>query len=88
MLVSQSNSVVVASSVLYVLLHASADIGFLPFLGAFLLAMVAGVVSNVPGAVGVFESAMLLLLPDIPAATLLGSILAYRLIYYLIPLPC
>ena len=81
-----SIDLVVASSVLYVLLHASTDIAFLPFLGAFLLAMVAGVVSNVPGAVGVFESAMLLLLPDIPAATLLGSILAYRLIYYLIPL--
>lgn len=77
---------VVASSALYVVLHAFVDIAFLPFLGAYLLAMVAGVVSNVPGAVGVFESAMLLLLPDIPVATLLGAILAYRLIYYLVPL--
>ncbi len=77
---------VVASSALYVVLHAFVDISFLPFLGAYLLAMVAGVVSNVPGAVGVFESAMLLLLPEIPVATLLGAILAYRLIYYLIPL--
>ena len=81
-----SADLVVASSVLYVLLHASADVPFLPFLGAYLLAMVAGVISNVPGAVGVFESAMLLLLPDVPTAVLLGSILAYRLIYYLIPL--
>ena len=81
-----SVDLVVASCVLYVLLHASADVPFLPFLGAYLLAMVAGVISNVPGAVGVFESAMLLLLPDVPAAVLLGSILAYRLIYYLIPL--
>jgi phosphatidylglycerol lysyltransferase len=77
---------VVASSALYVVLHAFVDISFLPFLGAYLLAMVAGVVSNVPGAVGVFESAMLLLLPDVPVATLLGAILAYRLMYYLIPL--
>lgn len=77
---------VLASSVLYVVLHAFVDIAFLPFLGAYLLAMVAGVVSNVPGAVGVFESAMLLLLPDVQVATLLGAILAYRLIYYLIPL--
>jgi phosphatidylglycerol lysyltransferase len=76
----------VAASVLYVLLHAFVDIPFLPFLGAYLLAMVAGVVSNVPGAVGVFESAMLLLLPEVPVATLLGAILAYRLFYYLIPL--
>lgn len=77
---------VVASSVLFVLLHSSVDIEFLPFLGAYLLAIVAGVISNVPGALGVFESALLLLLPDIPVAVLLGSILAYRLIYYLIPL--
>ncbi|MDH4042580.1 MAG: lysylphosphatidylglycerol synthase domain-containing protein, partial [Gammaproteobacteria bacterium] len=75
-----------ASSVLYVLLHASADIHFLPFLGAYLLAMLAGVISNVPGGVGVFESAMLLLLPEIPVGVLLGAILAYRLFYYLIPL--
>lgn len=76
----------VASSVLFVLLQSSVDLAFLPFLGAYLLAIVAGVISNVPGALGVFESALLLLLPDIPVAVLLGSILAYRLIYYLIPL--
>lgn len=81
-----STDLVVASSALYVVLHAFVDISFLPFLGAYLLAMVAGVVSNVPGGVGVFESAMLLLLPDVPVANLLGAILAYRLIYYLIPL--
>ena len=81
-----SMDLVAASSVLFILLHASAGVSFLPFLGAYLLAMVAGLISNVPGAVGVFESAMLLLLPDVPVAVLLGSILAYRLIYYLIPL--
>ena len=81
-----STDLIVASSSLYVVLHAFVDISFLPFLGAYLLAMVAGVVSNVPGGVGVFESAMLLLLPDVPVATLLGAILAYRLLYYLIPL--
>lgn len=77
---------VAASSVLFVLLQSAVDVAFLPFLGAFLLAMVAGIISNVPGAIGVFESAMLLLLPEIPVALLLGSILAYRLIYYLVPL--
>ncbi len=81
-----SVDLVIASCVLYVLLDASVDLPFLPFLGAYLLAMVAGVISNVPGAVGVFESAMLLLLPDVPVALLLGAILAYRLLYYLIPL--
>jgi uncharacterized membrane protein YbhN (UPF0104 family) len=45
-----------------------------------------GVVSNVPGGLGVIEGMLLLLLPDVSKATLLSAIVAYRIIYYLIPL--
>ncbi|HEY9726013.1 MAG TPA: hypothetical protein V6D50_06140, partial [Chroococcales cyanobacterium] len=46
-----------------------------------------GVVSNVPGGLGVFETVLLLILSSqIPAATVLGSLLAYRGIYYILPL--
>ena len=38
-----------------------------------------------PGGVGVFESVFLLLFQAVPADHLLGSLLAYRLIYYLVP---
>lgn len=71
--------------VLYAFLRSSSDISFLVLLGAFILSIVVGIISSVPGAIGVFESSMVLLLPEVPAPTLLGAILAYRLIYYLIP---
>src|SRR5207237_909472 len=48
---------------------------------------VLALVSNVPGGLGVFESAVLLLLPaDAPRAAVIGSLVAYRAIYYLVPL--
>ncbi len=59
----------------------------LAFFGIYLLAQLAGVVSNVPGGLGVFETVILLLLKSfISSATLFGALLAYRAIYYLLPL--
>jgi hypothetical protein len=49
--------------------------------------MIAVVVSNVPGGLGVFETVILLLLsPKFPATTVFGSLLAYRGVYYFLPL--
>ncbi|HKG92779.1 MAG TPA: bifunctional lysylphosphatidylglycerol flippase/synthetase MprF [Gemmatimonadaceae bacterium] len=77
-----------AGLVLYLLLPPGAR-GALPFpyfLGAFLLAQVAGLVSHVPGGLGVFETVMLVLLrPAAAAPALLASLLAYRAMYYLLP---
>jgi phosphatidylglycerol lysyltransferase len=81
-----SLDLLVTSLVLYVLVRAFVDLPYFVFLGAFLLALVAGVISTVPGALGVFESILVLLLPEVPAPTLLGVLLAYRLVYYLLPL--
>ncbi|GAB4192717.1 MAG: hypothetical protein Fur006_37310 [Coleofasciculaceae cyanobacterium] len=76
-----------ATAVLYVLLPTSTPLSYTGFLGLYLLAMTAGVVSNVPGGLGVFESIILLLLSSkVPAAVVLGSLLAYRGVYYLLPL--
>lgn len=76
-----------ASSVFYVLLPSSAGLSFVHVLNAFLLAQMLGVVSNVPAGLGVFDTMMVLLLaPWLPAGSVLGSTLAYRLIYYLLPL--
>jgi len=81
-----SLDLVIASAVLYVLLPDFSSLSFSVFLGAYLLAIVAGMVSSVPGGIGVFESALILLLPSIPAPQLLGAIVVYRGIYYLLPL--
>lgn len=51
------------------------------------LAQIAGIISNVPGGLGVFETVLMLLLaPAVEADGLLGSLLVYRVIYYLTPL--
>jgi len=56
-------------------------------LGIYLLAQFAGVVSNVPGGLGVFETVMLLLLsPFFASGRLIGSLLAFRGIYNFLPL--
>lgn len=76
-----------AGAVLYVLLPPDYRLSFLPVLGVFLIAQFAGILSHVPGGLGVFEAVVVLLLkPHIPAASVLGSLVAYRAIYYLLPL--
>ncbi len=74
------------ATILYVLIPPQLDIHYFPLLGAFLLAIGAGALSNVPGGLGVFESVLLLLLHTKSTASLLGAVLAFRLIYYVAPL--
>ncbi len=76
----------IACSVLYVLLPAGIRLGYPQFVGIFMLAQIAGLASYVPGGLGVFETVILLLLSSFaePSAVF-GSLLLYRLIYYLIP---
>ena len=73
------------SAVLYLLLPASMGIPYLAFLGAYLASMLAGVLSHVPAGLGVLESMLLLLLPDVPPEQLLAAVLMYRVIYEIIP---
>ncbi len=77
---------ILAASVLFVLLPPDL-VAFPRFVAVFLLAQVAGVVSHVPAGLGVFEVVMLHLIPRGTAgAPLLASLVAYRLVYYLLPL--
>ncbi len=77
----------IAASVLYVLLPHPAGFTYIGFLGIFLVAQIAGISSHIPGGLGVFETIVILLLsPRISSGDLIGSLLAYRLIYYLSPL--
>ncbi|MGC8495515.1 MAG: bifunctional lysylphosphatidylglycerol flippase/synthetase MprF, partial [Syntrophobacteraceae bacterium] len=76
-----------AGYVLYVLLPASRQLTFPAFLGIFLLAQIAGLASQIPGGLGVFESILVLGLSSVlPAYSIIGALLVYRLIYYLLPL--
>ncbi|MEH1925378.1 lysylphosphatidylglycerol synthase domain-containing protein [Nostoc sp.] len=78
---------ILAAAVLYAILPSNTPLSYLEFLGIYLLGMFAGVVSNIPGGLGVFETVILLFISDkISAAAVLGSLLAYRGIYYFLPL--
>ncbi len=77
----------IAASVLYVLLPPSHTLGFGRFLAAFMLAQVAGLASHLPGGLGVFETVILLgLSPYLPGSAVLGSLVVYRIVYYVVPL--
>jgi phosphatidylglycerol lysyltransferase len=73
-------------AVLWSLLPVSAHVRYVTFLGVYAAAVIAGIISHVPGGVGVFEAVILLTLPGVPTDALLGSLLAYRAVYYLVPL--
>ncbi len=75
-----------AAAALNALMPDGAGVTFAYFVGAFVLATTAGILSHVPGGLGVFESVLLLLLPDMPAESLFASMIAFRVIYYLVPL--
>lgn len=76
----------ISGSVLYVCMPNELDVGFGHFLAVFLLALVAAVLSHVPGGLGVLELVMLVLLKPTHPEQVLGSLLAFRVIYYLMPL--
>lgn len=71
----------------YVLLPSGTPMGFGAFLAIYIASYTAGLVASVPGGLGVFDGAMMLALgPYLPASRILGTILVFRLFYYIIPL--
>ncbi len=78
---------ILAASVLYALMPAVPNMSYPGFLCVYMLAQLAGLLSQVPGGLGIFETVVLLLLsPMLPASEILGVLLAYRGMYYLLPL--
>lgn len=78
------------ATILFVLLPPASSFPYGPFISACVMAHTAGMLSHVPGGAGVFEASMFTLLAgDLGGAgrgALAASLLAYRLIYYLLPL--
>jgi uncharacterized membrane protein YbhN (UPF0104 family) len=78
-----------ASSILYVLLPNHHDIAWLAFLGIFAVVQLASLISLVPGGIGVFGAIMIAVLSPRftgdASAELFASIIAFRVLYYLIP---
>jgi phosphatidylglycerol lysyltransferase len=75
------------AAALFVLLPTESAPGFIPFVAAFLIALVAGTVSQVPGGLGVFEAVMILLLgTQTDLRALAVALVAFRAIYLVLPL--
>lgn len=75
-----------ASAALFVLVpHVGLSLYPLFFL-SYALAIIVALVSHVPGGVGVFEAVMLAALPELDRPSLLAALVAYRAVYYAIPL--
>src|SRR3546814_4002793 len=84
-LVVPAIDIALAGLALYVLLP-PIPVGAAGFVGIYVVATSIGLASHVPGGLGVFEGAMVLMLPELPLEALIAAMLAYRLIYYLGPL--
>ncbi|WP_254427330.1 bifunctional lysylphosphatidylglycerol flippase/synthetase MprF [Rhodanobacter sp. C01] len=79
-----------AAAVLYILMPDELNNGFGHFLAIFVIAQIIGLISHVPGGLGVFEAVMLAGFGatgnQALAAPILGALAAFRVIYYLLPL--
>ncbi|MDO5704024.1 MAG: phosphatidylglycerol lysyltransferase domain-containing protein, partial [Paracoccus sp. (in: a-proteobacteria)] len=62
------------------------DYSFFSFLAVFAAATMAGIVSHVPGGIGVFETIIIAAMPaGTPVGPVAAALLLYRLVYYLVP---
>ncbi|MBY0495804.1 MAG: bifunctional lysylphosphatidylglycerol flippase/synthetase MprF [Cyanobacteria bacterium] len=75
-----------AAAILYVLLP-QPSLPFITFAGVFLIAILIGIISHIPGGMGVFEGVLVLLLaPHLDSRQVLPSLVVFRVIYFLGPL--
>ena len=75
------------AAIAYTLLPPAPGLDYTRFLAIYLASYAAGLFASLPGGLGVFDTAMLLgLRPYLPAPTILGAVLVFRLFYYVVPL--
>jgi glycosyltransferase 2 family protein len=70
------------SAVLHQMLSATAEIGYFPVAATYVAANAAAIITHVPGGLGVIEAIILSL---VPGANVIGALVAFRAIYYLVP---
>jgi uncharacterized membrane protein YbhN (UPF0104 family) len=79
--------VAITASIFYALLPPTPHLTWPIFLGVYVASYTAGLAANLPGGIGVFDTAMLLGLdPYLSAPHIVGAIVVFRLYYYVIPL--
>ena len=79
--------VATTATIFYALMPPAPGLTWLIFLGIYVASYTAGLAANLPGGIGVFDTAMLFgLEPYMTAPHIIGAILVFRLYYYVIPL--
>lgn len=81
-----SADLMIGAGVFYVLVAPLLGADYWTLLGVYLLAMVAGVTTQVPGGMGVFELLVLVLTSPPSAPKLFAALVVWRAIFYLLPL--
>ena len=74
------------TGILYLLMPPELGMNWPAFIAIYCIAFVAGQISNVPAGLGVLEAALMLMLPQVPPAKLLGAVLVYRALFEVLPL--
>jgi uncharacterized membrane protein YbhN (UPF0104 family) len=74
------------TAILYAFMPPELGVSWPAFVGIYSIAFAAGQLSGVPAGLGVLEAALLLMLPHVPPAKLLGAVVAYRGVYEVLPL--
>jgi uncharacterized membrane protein YbhN (UPF0104 family) len=78
---------ILSGAALFILLSSRHPLWYPAFFGVFILGQIAALIAQLPGGLGVFEAVMLASLSStIPPAAVLGGLVAYRIIYFLLPL--
>ena len=77
---------VLASSALFVLVPGESASFFPIFFLTYALAIIVALITHVPGGIGVFEAVFVACLPTANKPELFAALIAYRIIYYLLPL--
>ena len=70
---------------MYALLAPYAGVDFIGVLVSFIASVLLGFASHAPGGMGVFDTSMLLALPQIEKEKLIAALLLFRLMYYITP---
>jgi len=79
--------VAITASIFYALLPQGTHLTWPIFLGVYVASYTAGLATNLPGGIGVFDTAILLGLERyLSAPHIVGAIVVFRLYYYVIPL--
>ncbi|MDG2534114.1 bifunctional lysylphosphatidylglycerol flippase/synthetase MprF [Sphingomonas sp. HITSZ_GF] len=86
MIATSAIDLALASAALLILVPGAGLHVFPAFFLGYALAIIAALVTHVPGGVGVFEAVMLAVLPGADPSHILAALILYRLIYYVLPL--